>query len=140
MGKRNDSVLIEQVLANVERGLIVGREGSSGPDTLDNLCSALRAIQAGADVDDAFGIDRKTGPDTDPFRFTIAALVHHYRERGEKWATIEELLVPFLESNGRERIPESTLKNLYKEKCADVERALSIRKMSESAQSVTKSE
>jgi hypothetical protein len=129
VAKRIQSNLIEQFLHHVDRGLIAAKIDSSGPAALHRVCDALRAIQDGDNVDSALGIERTRGGNEKPWKFTLAALIHHWESRGEKWATIEVLAGDWLQSIGEKPLRQTRLRQIRDEKRPDVERAVQIRRL-----------
>lgn len=119
--KQAQSNLLEQFLHHVERGLIQGRDDSSGQAVLLRMAEALQAVQAGVDPDQALGIERAPGQPRDGNNVALAYLVHEYRKAGDKWATVELLANDWLRNSGRETLSLPRLKAIYKQHVRAIE-------------------
>jgi hypothetical protein len=114
------AALLVRFLAHVDKGLIVGRENSSGPAVLDNMRAAVRAILDGDDPDAALRITRGSGAPRDPHTLLLAVAIHNSREKREKWVVIEHEVNNYLAKIGRPPLSSSRIRKLPKENRTDV--------------------
>jgi hypothetical protein len=117
VSKRASSRSIEQFIRHVDRGLITGKELSSGPHVLKDMRDALQAILDGEDHDQALGITRKTGPEAAPYSLPLAIMVHQWRggPKPEKWIVVEDHANKLLGKHGYEPLSLSRIKQIYKD-------------------------
>jgi len=113
--KRADSILIRRFLSNVRAKYITGLDRSSGPKVLQEIVSALEAIDEGADPDTALQIKRTAGQPPDPLNFALALLIHAQRTAGQKWAVIELNGNKWLASHERDAVGLARMKQIYKQ-------------------------
>lgn len=128
--KRAKSDLIDAFLINVRKGLITGREDSSGPVVIEQMVAALEAIKAGSDPDTALKITRSAGQPADPENLLLAFYIHKLRTAGDSWATVEFLANEWLGQQGRQRVTGTRLKRLYKQHQTTIRRHEDILRMS----------
>lgn len=113
--KRAQSNLIDAFLVNVRKGLIIGRDGSSGPVVLEHMAAALEAIKAGADPDQALEVTRSAGNPADPINMVLAFYIHRLRQAGDTWDVVELEANGWLAEQGRDPVTQTRLKQVYKE-------------------------
>jgi hypothetical protein len=121
--KRASSRSIERFIRHIDRGLITGKELSTGPFVLKNMRDALQAILDGEKPDKALGLSRKTGPAPEPHSLPLAIMVNQWRTFGtpasggkpENWSVIETLANDLLRDNGYPPMTLSAIKRTYKE-------------------------
>lgn len=131
MKRPKEAILIEQFLSNVDAGLIVGRENSSGPIVLENVRKALRSVLDGMDPDEALRVVRGRGADQESYTLPLAILVDRWRREGDTWAVVEVRAKRWMQQVGFRPLSLSRIKAIHKEQAAGIERRRSIQRLLE---------
>jgi hypothetical protein len=127
--KPAQSDLILSFLLNVDKGLITGKDNSSGPGTLERTAVALREILDGAEPDKALEISRTGGTPPASITPALAYKIHEWRSADEKWVVIEKLASEWLAENGRDPLTASRLKKIHKKHLESLQRFDGIKRM-----------
>jgi hypothetical protein len=129
--KRAKSDLIDAFLVNVRKGLVSGREGSSGPVILQRMAEALEAIRDGANPNKALQVKRSAGGPAEPDNLPLAFRIHQLRQARENWAVVEIVANEWLAERGRDAVTQTRMKQIYKQHRATVEMHESLARMME---------
>ena len=123
------SDLIDAFLVNLDKGLIHGKDNSSGPIMLERLAAALQAIKRGERPDVALEIERPRGQPSSKRNALLAFKIHEMRKSGDTWASVENVINAYLCEINARPLHESRLRQIYGAHKESLEQFDSIRRM-----------